>query len=632
MWKSRLGPVVAVGLGRYGQPVLRPLNSFKNATLIVGGSRTGKTRLASSISDQQVRTFGGGSVTIDYKGDDAVVKEKARLAQQEGRSFLHFSLLPPNGSGEYPQLHPYAPPVPARYDGLARGNGKSKAEMFLKSVPRDGDAAAYLRSAQEVSELAWNIAALTGFDRTVGQDGKTRISSLEVLTKMLSTATDGELERQAQALSVGTVLKYYPHLSERDAEVRIDSLRGRVQAVSAELKKSGSIVAKAVSSTRELASTYVNSSAFYPGTFGTGRAPAGQIDLIRAILRGEIVVFSLPAQIYPDFAAMMGTMILLDLQNAVATLRGRQAAVAAFLGVPLGGADSTPWPPFVVQIEELGSAANQASAEALINLINKSADVGIRVVVSTQSLSDIRTIDDGKGVWLQRLLGLIANLFVLQIGSRDDDEEVSDFSGSVTKQYATNETSVSNNRFRLFTGASESKKVRGAEQQENRIPVGTAQALDRDQREMLFVTKDPKLQSVHTTAPEGPNNWYEVLEMVTVLEAAHGYNPFDADPEVIQQMRDAARELGAGLNAELAKPDSLLYQIVDNSDAKVDVTPKAAPTPFTADVSAIGEPPPEDLYADPYDAGATFDVYEDVPPAPDPAGWDALIASDPRDR
>ncbi|NHN23060.1 hypothetical protein, partial [Bacillus amyloliquefaciens] len=82
-------------------------------------------------------------------------------------------------------------------------------------------------------------------------------------------ATDGELERQAQALSVGTVLKYYPHLSERDAEVRIDSLRGRVQAVSAELKKSGSIVAKAVSSTRELASTYVNSSAFYPGTFGT---------------------------------------------------------------------------------------------------------------------------------------------------------------------------------------------------------------------------------------------------------------------------------------------------------------------------------------------------------------------------
>ncbi|GAA3144627.1 hypothetical protein GCM10020255_022760 [Rhodococcus baikonurensis] len=280
-------------------------------------------------------------MTIDYKGDDAVVKEKARLAQQEGRSFLHFSLLPPNGSGEYPQLHPYAPPVPARYDGLARGNGKSKAEMFLKSVPRDGDAAAYLRSAQEVSELAWNIAALTGFDRTVGQDGKTRISSLEVLTKMLSTATDGELERQAQALSVGTVLKYYPHLSERDAEVRIDSLRGRVQAVSAELKKSGSIVAKAVSSTRELASTYVNSSAFYPGTFGTGRAPAGQIDLIRAILRGEIVVFSLPAQIYPDFAAMMGTMILLDLQNAVATLRGRQAAVAAFLGVPLGGADST---------------------------------------------------------------------------------------------------------------------------------------------------------------------------------------------------------------------------------------------------------------------------------------------------
>ena len=38
----------------------------------------------------------------------------------------------------------------------------------------------------------------------------------------------------------------------------------------------------------------------------------------------------------------------------------------------------------LVQIEELGTAVNSSSAEALINLLNKSADVGIRAVVSTQ--------------------------------------------------------------------------------------------------------------------------------------------------------------------------------------------------------------------------------------------------------
>ncbi len=622
-------PRVALGLGRYGRPVLMPVDSFKKATFIAGASRSGKTRLACSICDQQVHILGGGNLVIDFKNDDPLVKAKARLAEREGRSFLHFQLAPKNGGG-YEQPHPYAPPVPARYDPLGRGNGKSKTEMLLKSVPRDGDAAAYLRAAQEITELAWNIAAFTGYDRTIGADGRTRISALETLMNMLSVAGagGGELERQAAALNVPTILSYYPHLSEQDAQQRIATLRSRVQSVVGELKKGNSLVAQAASSTRQLVSTYVNSSALFPGTFGTGRSPAGQIDLIRAILRGEIVVISLPAQDYPDFSAMIGSMILLDLQNAVATLRSRKAAVAAFMGSDTGVADSTPWPPFLVQIEELGSAANSASADALINLLNKSADIGIRVVASTQGLADIRQIDDGKGVWLDQLLGQTDHLFALQLNAQTDDQIVSAFSGQVTKQFATNETDVSNNRLRLFTGASESKKVRGSEQQDTRIPLGTTQDLDRSKFEMVYVTKAPKLTAVHTTAPEGPNNWFEIVEMVPVFEPELGYDPFGADPALVEATKDAARAKAMDVNQELADPNSLLFRIVDSAGEKVDIKPAvgatvdAAEEPPLPDESRPEEPDLPDVPDE--DQVAIDSFYDSLPAEPDPGGWDRL--------
>ncbi|WP_137725833.1 hypothetical protein [Prescottella subtropica] len=622
-------PTIALGLGHYGYPLLAPSSLFKKAVVIVGSSRSGKTRHATSIADQQVHVEGGGNLTIDIKGDDALVKSKARLAEREGRSFLHFTLAPKNGGG-YEQPHPYAPPIPARYDPLGRGNGKSKAEMLLKSVPRDGDAAAYLRAAQEITELAWNIAALTGYDRTIGADGRTRISALETLMNMLSVAGEGggELERQAAALNVPTILSYYPHLSERDAQQRIATLRSRVQSVVGELKKGSSVTAQAASNTRQLVSTYVNSSALFPGTFGTGRSPAGQIDLIRAILRGEIVVISLPAQDYPDFSAMIYSMILLDLQNAVATLRSRKAVVAEYLGVDTSRADSTPWPPFIVQIEELGSAVNSASAEALINLLNKSADIGIRVIASTQALADIRQIDDGKGVWLERLLAQADHLFALQLNAETDDEIVSGFSGKVTKQFATNETEVSNNRLRIFTGASESKKVRGAEQQDTRIPLGTTQALDRSKWEMVYVSKAPKLTAVHTTAPEGPNNWFEIIEMVPVFEPDLGYNPFAADTTLVEATKAAARAKAMELNQELADPNSLLFRIVDGVDEKADIEPAAV---VVADASGeVDEPPfPDEFgFGEPdvpdEDQAAIDSFYESVPPESDPGGWDRI--------
>ena len=615
-------PTIAVGLGTYGHPVVEPMAAFMKSVVIVGGSRTGKTRLANSLVGQQVSALGGGNLVIDYKGDDDMVKAKARLAEQEGRNFLHFTLAPKSG-GKYRPAHPYAPPAPARYDPLSRGNGESKTSMLLNSVPRDGDAAAYLRSAREVSELAWNIAALTGFDRSVGSDGRTPLSSLEVLLNMLDPGEEGEgrLYQQTRALDAEQVREMYPHLSKQDAEARILSLQARVASMRAELRRQNTVTAQSVVSTRQLVSSYVNSSALYPGALSTGRAPALQIDLVRAVLRGEVVVFSLPAQDYPDFSAMIGSMILLDLQNAVATLRNNVQRVAQLYGADVSAADSTPWPPFLVQIEELGTAVNSSSAEALINLLNKSADVGIRAVVSTQALADIRAVDDGKGVWLDRLLGQADHLFALQLNTATDDEIVCDFSGRVTKQIAAAQTDVRNNRFKLFTGAGLSTELRSSDTDQTRIPLGTTQALNRELFEMVYVTKAPVLAAVHTTAPEGPNNWHEVLEMVPVREAPYQYEPY-ADAEAAAVSAAAAVAAARDLNEAVRERDGVLAQILDTSREKVDIEHAlAAPAALDLEVpeafrAATADPVPDDEWE------ASGDRPSDPPVDDD--GWDAI--------
>ncbi|MDN5756945.1 MAG: type IV secretory system conjugative DNA transfer family protein [Tomitella sp.] len=555
----RREPQIAVGLGRYGHPVLRPSSTFRKATLIVGTSRSGKTRLASSLANQQTMLHGGGQLVIDFKGDRDVVAAKARLAEKQGRPFHHFTFADKAG-GRYEQVHPYAPDASSRYDPLARGNGNSKTSMLLNSVSHEGDAAVYLQTARELSELCWNIAALTGYDKTVGADGTTRISALEVLMNMLTVSRDGELVRQATALNADTICADNPHLARRDVEDQIRMLQSRAQSAQTELNSKNSVLASAAANTRNLVSSYVNSSALYPGTFGTSRNPAEQVDLVRAVLRGEIVVFSLNAQYYQDFAEMIGAMILLDLQNAVSTLRSRKQEVASFYGTT-AAADATPWPPFIVQIEELGTAANDASAEALINLLNKSADTGLRVIVSTQSLADIRRVDDGKGVWLDQLLSQIDHLLSLQVTDASE-ESICGFSGQVSKQFATNEIDVSNNRLRMGTGASEAKKVRGAEQKETRIPPGAVQDLDYGKHQLVYITKAPKLTAVHTTAPEGPNNWYEVLEYVPVDEPPHPYAPFDVSDEDKTAAFEAARRQAQNINIEVADPQSVLGRIV----------------------------------------------------------------------
>lgn len=581
-------PSVAIGTGRYGDPVLIPCSELKKPIGIFGTSRSGKTRLATSVADQQSRQLGAGQIVIDFKGDADLVRRKAELARQLGRTFLHFQLVE-KGGGRYERVHPYCPPQRAHYDPFARGNGASKASMLLNSVPRDGDAAAYVRRAFEAVQLAWDLAALKGWDQR--RQNSRPLSGLEVLAGMLSKDS---LVGAGKSLTVEEVLAAADNtISRAAAEERVRHISTRLQALESELADSRNVLAGAIGDTSSLISSFLNSSSL-GGNLTPGLAPSMRIDLVRAILRQEIVVFSLSAQDYPDTAAQVGTMILLDMQNAVSTLRARKNLIAKHRGTDLSAADSNPWPPLVLQMEEVSSLESEAAGTALIGLLNKSADVGIRTILSSQSIGDLVNFDDGRGVFVRRLFGQMDHLFSLQMTASEDTEAFAKESNEVDKNYPIEDKLVERNRFRFGQGAGETSRIRANPQRETRIPSRAVAELARedatDTRELLYIKGGSR--AVHTVLPEGPNNWYEVLRMVTVLEKPHGWNPAD-DPECAdaEQAMEAQQEaLFKALN-----PNGMLAAVLSNRADAFDI-PAAAVT--ATDAAMVPEADPEELDAE----------------------------------
>lgn len=576
---------IAIGIGTYGEVAEEDIDAFKKTTAVVGTSRSGKTRMANSLAAQQVMELLGGNITVDYKGGDDVARAKAELARQRGVPFLHFTLMSRTGGGYRPP-HPYAPDRPAHYDPLRRGNGASKAAMLLNSVPREGDAAVYGRKASEAVKLAYDIAALTGFDSMRTADGHP-VSGLSVLAQMLDTQM---LVAQGKAVDVQQVRKANPFLSEAVAQAKVNAIHARIAAFEQELGRTSSTLSGALEDVRSTVASYVNDSAAGP-FLAPGSIPALRIDLVRAILRNEIVVFSLPAQEYPEMAAMIGTMVLLDLQNAVATLRDKHELLARMYDNAdeprPGGPDATPWNPLVVQIEELGSVRSPAAAEAMLGLFNKSADVGIRPILSTQSLADIEAVD-GTGVWLRQLTAQLDHLISFQLSEAHDSEKVAAFSGMVDKKIATEHKGIQNNRTGLFQGTEAAGRIIARTEERTRIGDGVAQQLDRSEGQLLWISKVPRLTAVHTTAPEGPNNWYETLRIAPVHEMPKDWNPHadraeaaaaatDRD-EVFQELIDDLRH------------NPVLNEVLDGSREAVEVEQDVpAPQPVPAVVPA-GEP------------------------------------------
>lgn len=535
-----------VAAGRYGHPVAVDRATLKKPVLVLGGPRSGKTRLASSLASQEIRTGGGGLIAIDYKAEPAFVAAYAELAHQLGRTFLHFQLNE-KSHNNYQRPHPYAPPTPAFYDPLSHGNGSSKAEMLTGSAPRGGDAAVYLRTAQEVVQIAYDVAKLTGLDRRWG--------GFDVIERMLHME---QLSAAAERITARAVQQQYPSMSDGQAADWVRRIQVRVAQFS-ETYRGDQALRGAVGDTRSWVSKFASS----PAIGGRMRPapPEQSIDLVRAILRDEIVVFSLPVQDYPAEAAAIGNMVLLDLANATSTLRGHKQLVGQLTGETATAPDATPWRPLVVQIEEFGSANN----EVVLQVLNKSSAEGIRPILSTQSWADLQAVDN-TGVWARRLLDQVGNLFTFNLVDPEGDKLVADVSGKVHKQRPQEAIAVRKaNIIGIGRSARRAADTRTAVTEEPRIPYGQVQALRLPPAfEMLWIAKTPHLVATHTMK-EGPNRWFETLTFTGVQEVPWGFNPWTESEAWVQAALEAGRSAAAA-TAAAVRDDPIVAAVVNSAD------------------------------------------------------------------
>lgn len=470
---------VGIGVGEYGALLRADVRVFQRPALVLGGIRMGKTRFTlSTIS--QLATRGSGVLVIDFKGDGEIPTFWANFAHAHDRRFLHFQTADKNGA-------PYSPPAPtapktqAFFDPLMRGNASSRTDMLVKSVDREGDAAAYERAAYEVAQVAFAVAEGTGYDMERG--------SLNALVELLDL---DHLQRVADAKdSTGrTLLADNPEIMARVAKMvetwkKDDILRGAVQDLSRLI--STRMVGPAVGAWMR-----------------PGPTPEQTVDLVRACLEGDVVVFSLPVQEYGDLARDVGTLVLLDLQNSIAVLRrhlDRHRAEVRDTDAP------PPWSPMYVQIEEFGSAG----PDSVLGVLNKAGDVQVRPFLSTQSWNDLVAVD-GTGVFARRVLDQAGNIFSFQMTENTGATTLSETTEQQTKVWPRGQVEYSGGWGGMGLKAANLGKIDENPSYERQVAPSAFQNLS--QFTMVWLKIGPT-RATHSFKA-GPNRWQETISTAPI--------------------------------------------------------------------------------------------------------------------
>lgn len=486
---------IGVGVGRYGALVWLCVDNLIRPTLVFGGPRTGKTASTMSMLTQAMCVPGpkaegrmladaegytrSGILVVDFKGDGEIPDHYAEFAATHGRNFRHF-ILGANDGSPYRQPHPDVPDTPACYDPIRRGNATTKTDMLVNSVGREGDAQAYFRAAYEVSQVAFQVAAVSGYDRDKG--------GFQVLQDLLNVDYLGKIADS----------------STLDAPEH-QRLRQRVETLQATFK-GDNLTKQACYDLSRLLSTYANGPAAGPYLSPDTRGD-NEVDIRRAVLNGDVVVFSLPVQNYGNLAKNIGTLVMLDLQNVITELRTSLDRYRASRNDPRA---KPPWAPFYVEIEEFGSAG----PESVLGVLNKAGDVRIRPVLSTQSWHDIAAID-GNGVFAKQVLDQAGNIMSFSLNEGTGAEVLSSMTPEVSKQYPRDRREFKGGVFGIGLRAANTGAMEVTREQERQVPTSAFQNLiadpDTGTFQFIWITKTPGTRVTHTYKAHA-NHWYEVLK------------------------------------------------------------------------------------------------------------------------
>lgn len=405
-------------------------------TFFVGASGAGKTTTM-MIMCRDIVKRGHGLVFVDLKGDPKLAHTLKDFADRNGKTFRHWSMQSVHKA--------YTGPSelgPAFYDPIARGEA-SRRRNLLMAIKRWSEPY-YESLAEEYLQKAFLVL--------IGNPDP-NVSTLEDISALLDPKI---LLARSQKLIHDP--KY------RDIVEEIGRMNDE-KISREELSAIGALRVDMKNLTHNVIGPWLKKDP----------SKLNDINLKDVADNNEVILFSLDSSNYGKESSVLGNLIIQDLKTVSSELRENPSEYPLHI--------------FIDEFSAIGS-------DNIIQLINKCRDAGIPVSLSTQSLGDLRKVDE---TFLDQLLGIINAFAIHRTNTEEDAEVYAGLTGRTVRQKFRQNVEHTKNWFGMGKGAGSGAGII-EDVEEYIITVPELQGLTVG--EMIYVSKFPQKIERVTVIPE----------------------------------------------------------------------------------------------------------------------------------
>ncbi|WP_137791926.1 type IV secretion system DNA-binding domain-containing protein [Bacillus sp. E(2018)] len=383
--------------------------------LATGGTGTGKTTLIASIMESALKQ-NKPVIFFDGKGERKSMLEFKALAEAYGKEVYLFSES---------DHHTYNP--------IKNGTPTETRDklMSLFSFSTEGDGAYYTDIASRYLQLI--IKLIDESNETRDLHTITKLTNLSQTKKLFQNETrEQEISEEFETTIevepphddlddfTGTPKQKETKVIKQTRNVTVSVLSEKLQRIKNTLDDEfpSEIVEGCLTRLRMQLGELIESDL---GSLFTEKE--GGIDLRHITENNNVVIFSISGSRYADYIKRIGKLVILDVNSLVAHRqeKGRQAIFAVY--------------------DEFSAYGDRR----MVDIVNKSRSAGFECIISTQTLSDIDSVDP---VMTEQIISNCNIIATGRVNSAKDAERIAEVFGTYQDQEVTQQVERKNNRLR----------------------------------------------------------------------------------------------------------------------------------------------------------------------------------------
>jgi DNA helicase HerA-like ATPase len=383
--------------------------------LATGGTGTGKTTLIASIMESALKQ-NKPVIFFDGKGERKSMLEFKALAEAYGKEVYLFSES---------DHHTYNP--------IKNGTPTETRDklMSLFSFSTEGDGAYYTDIASRYLQLI--IKLIDESNETRDLQTITKLTNLSQTKRLFQNeTTEQEISEEYETTVevepppddlddfTGTPKQKETKVIKQTRNVTVSVLSEKLKVIKNTLDDEfpSEIVEGCLTRLRMQLGELIESDL---GSLFTEKE--GGIDLRHITENNNVVIFSISGSRYADYIKRIGKLVILDVNSLVAHRqeKGRQAIFAVY--------------------DEFSAYGDRR----MVDIVNKSRSAGFECIISTQTLSDIDSVDP---VMTEQIISNCNIIATGRVNSAKDAERIAEVFGTYQDQEVTQQVERKNNRLR----------------------------------------------------------------------------------------------------------------------------------------------------------------------------------------